>query len=46
VGVSATGVINRNDFGLRWQQRLAAGGVLVGDEVKRVLDGSAVREAE
>jgi polyisoprenoid-binding protein YceI len=46
VGVSATGVINRNDFGLRWQQRLAAGGVLVGEEVKLVIDVSAVREAE
>jgi polyisoprenoid-binding protein YceI len=46
VGVSATGVINRNDFGLRWQQRLAAGGVLVGEEVKLVIDVSAVRDAE
>ena len=45
VGVSATGVINRNDFGLRWQQRLAAGGVLVGEEVKLVLDVSAIRDA-
>jgi polyisoprenoid-binding protein YceI len=43
VGVSVEGVINRNDFGLTWQQRLARGGVLVGEEVKIVLDVSAVR---
>ena len=36
-------VINRTDFGLAWQQRLARGGVLVGDEVTIVLDISAVR---
>ena len=34
VGVSVEGVINRNDFGLTWQHRLARGGVLVGEEVK------------
>ena len=44
VGVSATGIINRNDFGLRWQKRLAAGGVLVGEEVKLLIDVSAVRD--
>ena len=43
VGVSVEGVINRNDFGLTWQQRLARAGVLVGEEVKIVLDMSAVR---
>jgi polyisoprenoid-binding protein YceI len=37
------GVINGNDFGLTWQHRLARGGVLVGEEVKIVLDVSAVR---
>ena len=43
VGVTVEGVINRNDFGLTWQQRLARGGVLVGEDVKIVLDVSAVR---
>ena len=38
--VSVEGVINRNDFGLTWQHRLARGGVLVGEEVKIVLDVS------
>jgi polyisoprenoid-binding protein YceI len=43
VGLQASAVINRTDFGLTWQQRLARGGVLVGDEVTIVLDVSAVR---
>jgi polyisoprenoid-binding protein YceI len=43
VGLGAHVVINRTDFGLAWQQRLARGGVLVGDEVTIVLDISAVR---
>jgi polyisoprenoid-binding protein YceI len=43
VGLGARAVINRTDFGLAWQQRLARGGVLVGDEVTLLLDVSAVR---
>ncbi len=46
VGLEASAVINRSDFGLTWQQRLARGGVLVGDEVTLVLDISAVRAGE
>lgn len=46
VGLQARAVINRSDFGLTWQQRLARGGVLVGDEVTLVLDVSAVRVEE
>jgi polyisoprenoid-binding protein YceI len=42
VGASGEGVINRDDFGLT-RQHLAGGGVLVGEEVKIVLDVSAVR---
>ena len=45
IGLGAHAVINRTDFGLAWQQRLARGGVLVGEEVTVVLDVSAVREA-
>jgi polyisoprenoid-binding protein YceI len=44
VGVSCHGTINRTDFGLTWQQRLAAGGLLVGEEVAILIDISAVRE--
>ena len=41
-GFSATITINRKDFGLKWNQTLEAGGVLVGDEVKITLDISAI----
>jgi polyisoprenoid-binding protein YceI len=43
VGIACRGVVNRNDFGLTWQQRLATGGLLVGEEVRILLDISAVR---
>jgi polyisoprenoid-binding protein YceI len=43
VGVSVSGTINRTEFGLTWQQRLATGGLLVGEDVKLVLDISAVK---
>ena len=46
VGLQARAVINRTAFGLNWQQRVARGGVLVGDEVTLVLDVSAVRVQE
>jgi len=32
-GFTATGTINRKDFGLKWNQALESGGVLVGDTV-------------
>jgi ABC-type phosphonate transport system ATPase subunit len=35
--------INRTDWGLIWQQKLAAGGMLVGEEVTILIDVSAVR---
>jgi polyisoprenoid-binding protein YceI len=38
------GTINRSDFGLTWQQRLAAGGLLVREEVTILIDVSAERE--
>jgi polyisoprenoid-binding protein YceI len=43
VGLACHGRINRTDFGLTWQQRLAAGGLLVGEEVTILIDVSAVR---
>ncbi len=33
-GFAAETQINRKDFGLKWNQTLETGGVLVGDEVK------------
>jgi polyisoprenoid-binding protein YceI len=44
-GFSATGQINRHDFGLNWNQALEAGGVTVGAEVKLTLDVEIVRQA-
>ena len=43
-GVSATGKVNRKDFGLNWNKALEAGGVLVGDEVKIQLDVELVEK--
>lgn len=37
-GFTATGKINRGDFGLRWNQLLEAGGVVVGEEVKLLIE--------
>ncbi|MBI3549632.1 MAG: YceI family protein [Elusimicrobia bacterium] len=37
-GFTATGKIDRKDFGLTWNSAVEAGGVLVGDEVKMTLE--------
>ncbi len=42
---SATGKINRGDFGLNWNAALETGGVLVSDEVKLVIDAQLVKQA-
>jgi polyisoprenoid-binding protein YceI len=42
VGLEVRGTISRGDFGLRWQQALETGGVVVGDEVRISADISAV----
>jgi polyisoprenoid-binding protein YceI len=44
-GFSATGKINRDDFGLSWNQALEAGGVVVSNEVKLSIDVELVRQA-
>jgi polyisoprenoid-binding protein YceI len=43
-GFSATGKINRDDFGLSWNQALEAGGVVVSNEVKLSIDVELVRQ--
>jgi polyisoprenoid-binding protein YceI len=43
VGVRLRGSIDRNDFRLNWQRLLETGGFLVGDEVRLVVDVSAVK---
>jgi len=45
-GFEASTTINREDFGLIWNQALEAGGVLVGQNVKIYLDIQAVRVAQ
>lgn len=43
---SASTSINREDFGLKWNQVLEAGGVLVGTKIEIELDVQAVLEAK
>jgi polyisoprenoid-binding protein YceI len=43
-GFTATGQINRKDFGLNWNVALEAGGLLVSDTVKISLDVQAVKQ--
>ncbi len=43
VGFSGKTTINRVDFGLKWNQALEAGGVLVGEKVKIVLEIEAIK---
>ena len=42
-GLEVTGELNREEFGLTWNQALESGGVLVGKKVKILLDLSAVK---
>jgi polyisoprenoid-binding protein YceI len=44
-GVSATGKLNRKDWGLGWNAPLETGGVLVGEEVKLQIDAELVAKA-
>lgn len=44
-GFSATGKINRKDFGMVWNKALDAGGVLLGDEVEIALNIEAAEKA-
>ena len=44
VGYTATGAINRKDFGLTWNAALETGGFLVGDEVKISVDLQLIRQ--
>ena len=45
IGFSATTSINRRDFGLKWNQVLEAGGMLVGDRIDIGLEVQAVAAA-
>jgi polyisoprenoid-binding protein YceI len=43
LGFSASGKIDRREFGLTWNQALEAGGVVVGNDIKINLEVQAVR---
>lgn len=45
VGISATTVVDRRDFGLRYNEVLAAGGAIVGNDVHITLDIEVTRNA-
>ena len=42
-GYAATGRVDRRDFGLLWNQALETGGVVVGDQVKIVINTELMR---
>jgi len=44
MAISAETTINRKDFGVNWNGLIEAGGVVVGDRVRIMLDIAAVRE--
>jgi polyisoprenoid-binding protein YceI len=44
-GFTASGKINRHDFGLNWNATIEAGGVVVGPEIKIQLEIEAVKQA-
>lgn len=44
ISLSASGMINRQDYGVKWSQRLDNGGLVVGDEVKIELEIEAIAE--
>jgi polyisoprenoid-binding protein YceI len=43
-GVQATGKLNRKDFGLTWNKTLDGGGILVGDEVRIVINVEFIKK--
>lgn len=44
VGLGAEGKIKRSDFGLKWNQALETGGVVVGEDVRLSIQAEAVRQ--
>jgi polyisoprenoid-binding protein YceI len=43
MGFEAAGRLNRHDFGVSWQDEIAGGGVVAGEEIELVLDVEAIR---
>lgn len=45
VGLEITGSLSRDDYGMKFNQALGSGNLLVGDKIKLALDVSAVKQA-
>ena len=45
IGLELTGVVDRNDFGVKWNAPLPGGGFLLPDDVRIAIDVSAVKGA-
>lgn len=45
-GISATGKLNRKDFGLNWNKAIETGGFVVGDDVELALEVEAFAKAD
>jgi len=43
IGFTATGSIDRRDFGLTWNQALETGGIVVGNEIRIIIEVQATR---
>jgi polyisoprenoid-binding protein YceI len=46
IGFEATGRIDRQDFGVSWQDEIAGGGVVASNEIRLTLDVEAINEAD
>ena len=44
IAISASGKINRKDYGLNWNQVLETGGLLVGEEVQLVIQAEGIKK--
>lgn len=44
LGVEATTTINRKDFGIDFNAPLNTGGVLLSEDIKIIIDGSAIKQ--
>jgi len=45
IGISATGSLNRKDYGVSWNKTMDAGGLMLGEDVQIQIDAEAVKQA-
>lgn len=46
IAFEASTQVNRKDFGLKWNKNLDAGGVMIADDVKIIIDGEAILQKQ